>query len=185
MWVAASRRPWDQRFANLPMVAIRVIDTSQAPTVFFRDRIHLGGASGLGLLHVGSRIVDDKQHSNRAAPERLGAEVRTGWRLVGYPENGVPDRELGDDVGMVVRTTYTIDLDRPERALIERYGLTAATEPKAAPQQLPHRPAVPRTRQHSSRRVSARLRSLPKAGARLAPSATFPHCVPSQHASYG
>src|SRR5207253_10887109 len=66
--------------------------------------------------------------------------------LVGDPEGCVADRELGDHVGVHLRTAYAIDLHRIKRGLVELDGLAAA----------PHRELRRDTDLHIARATAAR-----------------------------
>ena len=46
--------------------------------------------------------------------------------LVRDPERRVTDSELRDDVGILVRAAYSVDLDRSKRCPVELNGCTAA-----------------------------------------------------------
>ena len=112
----AVRRPAAERLADLPVVAEGVLDPAQAPAVLVGDGGDLAGAGLDRPAHRGLRVVDDQQHPDAAAAERLGAEVAVRWRLVGHPERRRTDRELGHDRLVLVGATEPEDLDGAERA---------------------------------------------------------------------
>src|ERR1017187_10289307 len=64
----------------------RIHYTPQSPAVFFPYWKDLGCTSREGLSEDSIRIRDSQDHSNRAAAERLGAEVAMLWRLATHPE---------------------------------------------------------------------------------------------------
>src|SRR4051812_762113 len=62
---AAGRRPGDQRFADLPVMAEWIADAAEPPAVLLAHRINQSGAGGDRALNRGIRIIDDQQHEDR------------------------------------------------------------------------------------------------------------------------
>ena len=97
----------------------RVFDPPQQPTMFLGHRNDLHGAQPYGPLDYSVRILDNQQQPHRASAQRFRAEVPMGWGLVRHPEGTVADRELGNDIVVLVRAAYPIDLDRTKGRFVE------------------------------------------------------------------
>src|SRR5262245_11105342 len=82
---------WVQRPADLPVVAERVDNATQAPAMGVRDGCNLGCAGRDGLGAYGCGIFNDQEHADRASAERLWAEVQVLRRFLRDPEGGARD----------------------------------------------------------------------------------------------
>ena len=121
-------RPGGQRSADLPVMAERVLDAAEQPAVGLGGRVHLPGARGDGPLDQRLRIGGDEQHPHRAAAQRRRAEVGVRGGLVGDPEPGVADRELGHHGLVGVGAADPVSLDGAERGLVELHGGAAVPD---------------------------------------------------------
>ncbi len=106
----ARRRPGPKRRADLPVVAERVDDAAEPPSVRLLHRGDHGRAGSGGAAHGGVGIVHDEQHPHAAAAERLGTEVQVLRRLVGHPERRVADAQLRDHGLVSVGAANAVDL---------------------------------------------------------------------------
>jgi len=107
------------------VVAERVFDSPDQPTVGFGGRRDLRCAGGDGVLDHRARIVHDQEHPHGASAECLGAEVLVRRGLVGHPEGRVSDGEVRDHVLVLVRPADPVQLDRAESRLVELDRCTA------------------------------------------------------------
>jgi len=71
------------------------------------------------------RVVDDQQHPGRRPADRRWREIAVRRRLVLDPELCVTDCELSDNLNLVLAEPEK--LDRPERGLVERNRVSAAS----------------------------------------------------------
>src|SRR5579872_3110368 len=106
---------------NLPVKTERVDQVSRAPAVLFAYRGDLGGAGCQGLREKFIRVADGKNHSDRAASERLAA--RSIKLAVSQPKLGASDRQAGDySCGGVFQA---VDYRGSECLLVEAESLRA------------------------------------------------------------
>jgi hypothetical protein len=64
------------------MMPKRINDPAESPTMFLPDGDNLGRASRQRAREDGIGVRNRQDHSNRTAPERLGAEVAVLGRLI-------------------------------------------------------------------------------------------------------
>src|SRR5207249_1552724 len=74
-WVASCWRRY-RLSPDLPVVAKRIVDPSQAPAECVANLHNLGCAGRHRVLAEGVRVLDDQQHPHRSAAQRLGTEVQ-------------------------------------------------------------------------------------------------------------
>src|SRR5437016_4440803 len=81
---------------DLPMVAKRVDDATDAPAIFFRDGMDLDPAGGDRSREHRVGIGDGENHPRRGTADRLRAEVRVLRRFIAQPELGAVDSQSRD-----------------------------------------------------------------------------------------
>src|SRR6185437_6253484 len=86
MCVACLRRPGAVRLADLPLVAERVADPAQPPTVLVTDRHQLARTRSDRLADNSFRVIDQQERSTGRAVDRRGTEALHGGRRRCDPE---------------------------------------------------------------------------------------------------
>jgi hypothetical protein len=104
------------------VVAERVEDPAETPTVIIVGWPDNGGAGLYGTGESGVGIVHDEDHADGAAGEGFGTEVQVLGRFVGDPEFGAFDGETGDDGIIVVQAE---GFDCTESGFVEFDGFRA------------------------------------------------------------
>jgi hypothetical protein len=99
------------------MMTRGINNPAKSPTVVIFDRNDLSGTCHDGAFTDDMRIVNDKQHSDRASAQRLGAEILVRDRFLGDPEFRAVEGESGD-----AAAGDAIGLDRSEGSLVEFHG---------------------------------------------------------------
>jgi len=74
------------RFANLPVVSVRIDDPSQAPTMLISDWPHRHGSGSNGLGECRVWVIHNHHHTNGSSAKGFRTEVFMFGRLVRYPK---------------------------------------------------------------------------------------------------
>jgi hypothetical protein len=94
-----------KRFADFPVVSVRIHHAPEPPTIIIANRRHHLSAGYDRAVECRIRIINDHHHARSTAPERLRAVIFVFRGFVGDPEFGAVHGQARDD-GLSVLTIH-------------------------------------------------------------------------------